>query len=500
MSGSTPAPDGAPGNGAAAPEPRPGDRIGSYRLIRLIGEGATGRVFEVEHVTIGRKAAMKILAPEHATRPGAIKRLFAEARAVNRINHPHIVEVTDLVEAEREDSVNAIVMELLEGEPLSQLIVRGPVPPERFLPILAQVASALAAAHAARFVHRDLKPENIFLTTRDGKQDYVKLLDFGLAKNVVGPDDETLVAPSPTAPTPVLRGGRRSYATAEGTFVGTPAYASPEQAAGKTIDHRTDIYSLGVILYELLSGKLPFEAKNFGEYLLKHMTVPPPPLPAELLQVPLGRTLAVVASKCLAKAPDARWSSADELRAIFERLARAEAVVLTSDGKERRPVPRWAIGAGATAAIALAVALFASLGKSETTQPVAARQGEPGRGIVIEPLRADPVATVVITFESRPKGAETWRVDKGELLGITPFHWSFPAHGPPIQVEMRLPGHVTRRVSVPLSANDTVLAELSPAPVVVAPPAVTRSVPAAKVIKRPPKARRDVTLNPFAPR
>jgi len=200
--------DTLPGPGAAgdeggtpseahAEEPRVGSRICPYRLVRLLGQGSSGRVFEVEHVKIGRRAAMKTLSPEHAARPGAIKRLFTEALAVNRINDPHIVEVTDLVEngdhyvvkngTESASSlrVNALVMELLEGQSMAQAMVgEGPMPPERFLPILAQVAEALAAAHGAGFIHRDPKPDNIFLVERNGQADFVKLVDFGLTKTV----------------------------------------------------------------------------------------------------------------------------------------------------------------------------------------------------------------------------------------------------------------------------------------------------------------------------
>ena len=166
-------------------EAQPGDVVGSYRVLRLIGEGAVGRVFEVEHVKIGRRAAMKVLSPEHALRPLAVRRLFAEAQAVNRINDPHIVEITDVVDADRPGGASGVVMELLEGQSLAHLLIKeGPVPPERFIPILIQVADALSAAHAAGFVHRDLKPENIFLTERHGETDYVKLLDFGLAKSL----------------------------------------------------------------------------------------------------------------------------------------------------------------------------------------------------------------------------------------------------------------------------------------------------------------------------
>ena len=285
----------------------PGDVIGSYRVLRLIGEGAVGHVFEVEHIKIGRRAAMKVLSPEHALRPMALRRLFAEAQAVNRINHPHIVEITDVVDAERPGGASGVVMELLEGQSLAHLLIKeGPSPPERFIPILTQVADALSAAHAAGFVHRDLKPENIFITARDGVRDYVKLLDFGLAKSLVVEESTVL----PDSASGALAG--RAHRTIEGTFLGTPAYASPEQAAGKPVDHRTDLYAFGVILYELLCGRLPFEGENLGEYLVKHLTVMPPPVPDVIVQSELGAGLAEVAMRCLKKNPAQRYASATE--------------------------------------------------------------------------------------------------------------------------------------------------------------------------------------------
>ena len=293
---------------------QPGDVVGSYRVLRLIGEGAVGRVFEVEHVKIGRRAAMKVLSPEHALRPMAVRRLFSEAQAVNRINHPHIVEITDVVDAERPGGASGVVMELLEGQSLAQMMIReGPVPPERFIPILIQVADGLSAAHAAGFVHRDLKPENIFLTERHGQADYVKLLDFGLAKSLA-PDSGT----TSSTGAPVVR----QHQTVEGTFLGTPAYASPEQASGKPVDRRSDLYSLGVILYEMLCGRLPFEGANLGEYLVKHITMAVPAPPREVSDSEAGRALNRLARRCLEKDPSQRLTSAGELKDSLARILR----------------------------------------------------------------------------------------------------------------------------------------------------------------------------------
>ena len=305
--------------------PGEGDKIGPYRLLRLLGRGTSGRVFEVEHERLGRRAAMKVLIPEGTARRVAVKRLLTEALAVNRINHPHIVEITDIVEREKGATVDALVMELLEGQPLSQLMSSGArVPVDRFLPILAQVAAALAAAHAAGFAHRDLKPDNIFLITRDGQPDFVKLLDFGLAKRIDGD------------------AGSSGIRADEGTFLGTPAYVSPEQAAGRPVDQRTDIYALGVVVYELCAGRLPFEGKSVGDFVLKHLELEPPHLSDEVRATPLGRTLDAVVQRCLRKLPSQRFISAGQLATIFEDLAHGEPVQFTAMSKYLADAPaRW---------------------------------------------------------------------------------------------------------------------------------------------------------------
>ena len=346
--------------------PRVGDRIGPYRLVRLLGEGASGRVFEVVHEKLGRRAAMKTLAAEHATHPGAIKRLFTEALAVNKINNPHIVEITDLVEAGEHQlgrpagtgaaplasPVSAIVMELLEGQSLGQAITKeGPLEPERFLPVLAQVCRALAAAHAAGFVHRDLKPDNIFLVAGGRDEDFVKLLDFGLTKPI-------RVEPT-LSDTPL-------FATLDGTFVGTPGYVSPEQASGRAVDHRSDIYSVGVTLYELICGRLPFEALNLGELLIQHVDTPAPHLPDDVRATRLGAVLAAIVQRCLEKDPAMRFPSASQLATLFDKLAHGAEVTFTGVGAYLEdgapPRPRTSRRETARAAVGVAVGLLLALG------------------------------------------------------------------------------------------------------------------------------------------
>jgi tRNA A-37 threonylcarbamoyl transferase component Bud32 len=439
-----------------------GDLVGPYKLLRQIGAGATGQVFEVEHSVIGRRAALKVLYPDHALLPSAMRRLFAEAQAVNRINHPHIVEITDVVESDRNGSAAGVVMELLDGLSLAELIAGGKrVEPGRLPHIMGQVADALAAAHAAGFVHRDLKPENIFITARDGVRDYVKLLDFGLAKSLVVEESTVL----PDSASGALAG--RAHRTIEGTFLGTPAYASPEQAAGKTVDHRTDLYAFGVILYELLCGRLPFEGENLGEYLVKHITVMPPPVPDVIVQSDLGAGLAEVAMRCLKKNPAQRYASATEIKEELMALppapvgvARPRTALWQALSTGRRKATAIGLGAGA-AALALVVTLLATSGSKPA---VPAGQVAPGRrpaaAPVVTPIPAPTARRVTVTFQSRPAGAEVRRLGDPELLGITPFDESFVAADQTVDFEMRLGGHEPRRIQAHLNEDSTVTGQL----------------------------------------
>jgi serine/threonine-protein kinase len=481
----------APGGATPAPsaEPRVGNKIGPYRLVKLLGQGTSGRVFEVEHVKIGRRAAMKTLSGEHATRPGAIKRLFTEALAVNRINNPHIVEVTDLVENGehhlvengRESvsslKVNALVMELLEGQSLAQAMIgEGPMPPERFLPILAQVAEALAAAHAAGFIHRDLKPENIFLTERSGQADFVKLLDFGLTK-IVNLDEDSLDNPA--------------LATLDGTFVGTPAYVSPEQISGKAVDHRTDIYGLGVILYELVCGRLPFEGQSVGDFLIKHLTVPAPALPDEIRATKLGRTLDAIVQRCMDKNPAARFPSAAQLNEIFNALARGEPVQFTAMESYLASWPPRRHRAGR---IALRVALGAAVGlalsgiiwfmtSDSRRERAATRVTAEAAEVAPPPARPSDGDAVTVRFESDPPGAEARVVGEHEALGRTPFERVFPRRDASLALELTLPGYEPVRVATSTATSRMVSVTL------------TRSARRPRPTSR--AASVEATINPF---
>ena len=217
--------------------PREGDDVGVYRLLKMLGTGGMGTVFLAEHHTIGRKVAIKFLLPELVRYPDIVGRFFDEARSVNRINHENIVEIFDFVRSP--SGISYLVMEFLEGTDLYQTRKRdGPYPLGRTLVVCEQIAAALTDAHKAGIVHRDLKPENAFLIKKRNNRDFVKLLDFGLAKL----SDDLPIARLPTQ---------------AGIVMGTPGYMSPEQAHGAHVDGRSDVFSLGILLHWMLMDKVP---------------------------------------------------------------------------------------------------------------------------------------------------------------------------------------------------------------------------------------------------
>jgi len=231
---------------------------GRYRVDELIGEGGMGRVYLAEHVDIGKRVAVKVLHAVYGRMPDLVERFRREARAASKIGHPHIVDVTD--SGTTETGAVYFVMEYLEGVELADVIDReGALDITRTLHVATQITRALSAAHAVGIIHRDLKPENIFLTMRSGTSDFVKVLDFGIAKSTEAEQ------------------ARDKRLTSPGMAMGTPEYMSPEQAAGRPADQRCDIYSLGAILYEALTGLPPYEGENFMEILTKKATLDPPP-------------------------------------------------------------------------------------------------------------------------------------------------------------------------------------------------------------------------------
>ena len=273
-------------------EPKVGDRLGPYEILARIGAGGMGVVYRAADTKLRRSVALKVLPPEMARDPVRLARFQREARSVAALNHPHIVTLHSVEEI---DGIHFLTMELVGGEPLDRLIPEGGLPVDRILEIAGAIAEALAAAHERDIVHRDLKPANV-MVTHEGR---VKVLDFGLAKEIhaVNSGDATLT----------LAGS-----TGVGVVMGTPAYMSPEQVAGRAIDYRTDIFSFGTMLYEMTTGQRPFQGRSAPELASAILRDAPQPLAELRAGVPEG--LERVIGHCLQKNAADRFASARDLR------------------------------------------------------------------------------------------------------------------------------------------------------------------------------------------
>jgi eukaryotic-like serine/threonine-protein kinase len=292
---------------------------GRYKILRAIGEGGMGVVYEALHVVIEKPVAVKVLRSNFTSRPDVVERFRQEAKSASRIGHPNIIDVSDF--GETPSGASYIVMEMLHGEDLADILSRERVlAPARAVRLVYQVARALDATHRKSIVHRDLKPENIYLISVDGVSDVVKVVDFGVAKMS---DLESTT-------------GRRLTRT--GMLFGTPEYMSPEQAAGKPFDHRVDIYALGAIAFELLTGRVPFEGENFMEILAKHSSQALPRLCDVNPNTRASEELEHIIARALAKEPNDRYPTmaelANELRLVPEMPG--------LNASETTSVPDWA--------------------------------------------------------------------------------------------------------------------------------------------------------------
>ena len=288
----------------AAPPPPPADEAdprlgtslceGRYRLLEAVGQGGVARVYKATDVTTGRTVALKILHAAYASQSVVVERFWREYRFSSLVKHQHLVDVVAFRRAE--DGVLALVMEYLEGETVFSLLARErTLPPSRVVPIVSQVALGLAAAHEKQLVHRDLKPGNVFLCHAPDapRRDVVKLLDFGVARD---------------------NSAHAAQLTDTGAVIGTPSYMAPEQVRGeRELDRRTDVWSLGVLVYECLTGRLPFVGKTY-QAALGGILGEAPPAPSSLaLPVPMPARLDTWVDRALAKRPSDRFDSVGEL-------------------------------------------------------------------------------------------------------------------------------------------------------------------------------------------
>jgi eukaryotic-like serine/threonine-protein kinase len=302
------------GNDEASPEPGLEGRIIAerYRVEKLLGEGGMGAVYRAEHIHMRKTVALKVLHAEMTSVEEVVARFEREAVAAGRIAHPNVAAATDF--GQLENGSFFLVLEYAEGQDLRHLLTAGPLPPERCIHITRQVAGALGAAHALTIIHRDLKPDNVMLVDRDDDPDFVKVLDFGIAKVTLGDLKDQ----------PAL--------TRMGAVFGTPDYMSPEQALGQPVDHRSDIYALGVLMFEMLTGQTPFEDDDAMVVLAQQITAPPPPLP-EHVPAPL----AALVTRMLSKDVEQRPQSAAEVIEVLDSLDPTSHVAVPPSFATRQP-------------------------------------------------------------------------------------------------------------------------------------------------------------------
>ncbi|HKT90425.1 MAG TPA: protein kinase [Candidatus Sulfotelmatobacter sp.] len=285
--------------------------ISHYRITGQLGSGGMGVVYEAEDLNLGRKVALKFLPPQLSRDQNALDRFLLEARTASALNHPNICTIyaVETVPGESGDQQSFISMELLEGQNLDQKLRSGPLPTDRLLDIALQLADALDAAHAKGIIHRDIKPANIFVTPRG----QVKVLDFGLAKLIRPEMQMETIGATQDSPAP-------AHLTSPGATVGTISYMSPEQARGEELDTRTDLFSLGTVLYLMATGKLPFTGATSA--VVFHAILELDPAPVQQLNPTLPAKLEEIIAKLLEKDTDLRYQSAADLRGDLKRLKR----------------------------------------------------------------------------------------------------------------------------------------------------------------------------------
>jgi predicted Ser/Thr protein kinase len=310
-----------------------GTRLGSYEIESILGAGGMGEVYRARDTRLGRAVAIKVILGVFASDTDRVARFEREAKVLASLNHPHIAALYGMEEAAGQ---HFLVMELVEGETLAERLARGPLPVEEVVAIARQIAEALEAAHDKGIVHRDLKPANVKITP----EDQIKVLDFGLAKAIESESAASNVANSPTL---------SMMASQAGVILGTAAYMSPEQAKGFPADHRSDVFSFGTVIYEMLTGRQPFPGDTVPEVLASVLVREPE---GNRLPSDLNPRLTEMLRRCLEKNPKRRWQAIGDVRAELELIASAPRTTQASMAPAVPPRPMWRMKIGITGGVA----------------------------------------------------------------------------------------------------------------------------------------------------
>ena len=527
-----------------------GTRVGNYEVKEKLGEGGMGAVYMGEHPLIGKRVAVKVLLDELTTNEALVTRFFHEAKAANDIRHQNIVDIIDFGKLDKEGGgkIVYLVMELLEGKSLAARLDEAPrLTLEEVRHVLQQCCSGLAASHAKGIIHRDLKPDNLFLVPRGGDPNFVKILDFGIAK---------LTTTSTT-----------NAKTRTGTLIGTPAYMSPEQCAGRgTIDARSDIYALGIVMYEMLTGHVPFKGEGFGDIVVAQLTETAKK-PSEM-RADIPPAIDAIVMKSIAKEAKDRFQSMEEFRVALGDPAKFAAspdavaqigaamaaptasvpvpvIIDSPSGSKsasttdqatlvatkkpnttlsgaaaessavREPLPQQAARSrrvaviGASAAVVAAAGVIAILklgGGGPTVQPQPTVTAPP----VTTP--APPIAAVAppkieqveVAVKSDPPGAQVVRAD-GVIVGVTPVTMKLDKGSPALDVQLSLDGYRPEKRTIVSDVNRELDVNLLKAPKahaatkpVATKPAEATKPPATKPAEatKPPATKPDKATDP----
>jgi serine/threonine protein kinase len=490
---------------------------GRYRIEQQIGEGGMGVVYKISHVSLNKTLALKLLRGEMAKDPEVVQRFIQEAQSATQIGHENIIDISDF--GRLPDGTVYFVMEYLNGHPLNDIIKRGgSIPVSDAVSIIRQIAGALGAAHQRGIVHRDMKPDNVYVVKRGEEANFVKVLDFGIAKV----------------------GGASNKLTRTGMVFGTPHYMSPEQAAGQSVDARTDIYALGVIMYEMFTGRVPFDADTFMGVLTKHMFEKPEPMTTAGAERQLG-ALESITMRALEKKPENRYQSMQELIDDLDRVmgggrpalrvaphqpsAIADALEprsksemrleeqlgggaprITVPGMSKRP---WGLIAGGAVGLSIIVLIAVlALGGDDEPAASAAPPAVPRAPAAPPPPPAPtpslptgpaplpaPEPQSTVQLDSVPSGAAL--VMDGAIVGKTPAEFPRPEAGLR-EVELRLDGYQREVVRIaadsPAALSVTLKKREVKAPV---------KKPVAAATKKPesrpePKPRKSEVVDPWA--